>query len=110
MTALKAAQKVWTSLTPGQRHSLGIVRSMLPVGPEQSGTRSVDVRDFLRSQLQHFLSKPRMPDGPPVTAVYLCNHLAMLCRMKRQYHKLSRPKIYKLVMELSSHQFSLHCP
>jgi hypothetical protein len=57
-----------------------------------------------------YLSKPKKPDGPALSTIFLSSHLAILMRRHPSYRSLSRQRIHQLVTEIAESQLSLFYP
>ena len=71
---------------------------------------SAAARDLLESLLLRYLSRPKKPDGPELSTIFLSSHLAILLRRHPAYRHLTRQKIHQLVAELAGSQLGLFFP
>src|SRR5271166_2435825 len=106
-TALKDLQSGVTYSTPGLKGARIMAGRKLPA---KNGAALVDARDLLESLLLRYLSKPKKPDGPALSTIFLSSHLAIVVRRHPAYRHLSRQKIHQLVTEIAGSQLSLFYP
>lgn len=78
-----------------------------PTAFEQSGIASAGATVYLVYLLQHYLSKPKKPDGPPETTIGVSSHLAFRMLRHSRFSYMGRRKIHRLYLKVSQQQFCM---